>query len=498
MNTTKYISDIISHDEIKTWKQNEIILISSGTGTGKTYFISHTLNDTAMKDGKKVLLLEPRLVLKKQQKEIACGGASVIDVRSYQDLEQNNFSLSNYDYIVLDEAHYLFNDSEFNDFTNQSYEKIANSSAVKVWISATCDDVKIFFKQKSIEYREYHVNNGKIVGTLHMIENDEDIENVIELVIHNDRKLLVVINDTEKLLRFYKKYKDHASIILGSGNTRAKSKKMKKEISNEIKYLATNETFSKNILFATCAVDCGTNIKDWNFEEIVIDGIYDINQILQIVGRKRKMSDGDTITLFVKNISNRTLNGYNTATKRSIRAAQYFLEHGQSEYIKWRRGEGNHFKDKYEILYDVETPEGYIAKAVNEMKLLYFQNRIMRVSEMIHAHKHGLKHALEKAFGLLATEWADNTKPVLEDIMKQHFENGTNWWTKEERNAFANELGFTDKYNRVILSYKALNGVLKHEYGSEYRIKCSRKRKVVDGKSKIFDAVWSIEKIYKN
>ena len=68
-------------------------------------FINNRLAKIAKEQRQKILQLEPRLLLKKQQRKDA--DSSVIDVESYQAID-SIARFDQYSIIVLDECHYLF------------------------------------------------------------------------------------------------------------------------------------------------------------------------------------------------------------------------------------------------------------------------------------------------------------------------------------------------------------------------------------------------------
>ena len=150
--TTKYISDIIKSDDIADWKYGDNIVIYNGTGTGKTTFIKNRLAEVCRAKKKKILQLEPRLLLKRQQREDV--DSSVIDVESYQSL-CSSINLKKYEFVVLDECHYLFADSGINDLTDRHYEILNGLNAIKIWITATPDDVFEYFQKNQISYKLY-------------------------------------------------------------------------------------------------------------------------------------------------------------------------------------------------------------------------------------------------------------------------------------------------------------------------------------------------------
>lgn len=493
--TTKYLSEIISNEEISTWKPGDNIFLYNGTGTGKTTFINNRLAKIAKEHRQKILQLEPRLLLKKQQRKDA--DSSVIDVESYQAID-SIARFEQYSIIVLDECHYLFSDSGINDLTDRHYQILNSLKCIKIWITATPDDVFEYFRSNQIDYKLYpkEYTESKVLNEIYTYKSDEELENILEFVAHDTNvKAMVVMSNTKKLLKMYRKYEDVSSIVLGSGNLNGKTTKMKKAIASEIAKISDDKIFSgQKFLFGTSALDCGVSMRDYSFSIIIIDGIYDVQTIKQIVGRKRKQDDCDIAALYIRNISNSTLNGFNSAEKRWIKPAHTLLTKGIDYYLEWYLKNGNRYPDKHRIIRD-EKINGVLTKTVNDKKLTFFENRIQRTTDMIRRGKNGFLLTLKDAFGINVSPWNDDAKIYTEKILEDHYQKQTVWWNRSETQEFAKSLGFTDKYRHIITSYKAINSILENQYNSIYRIVCKRKKKKVDGKVKRFDNVWMIEKI---
>lgn len=493
--TTKFLSEIITKEEIATWKPGDNIVIYNGTGTGKTTFINNRLAEVARNQGQKILQLEPRLLLKRQQRKDV--DKSVIDVESYQSLDSMR-NLDKYAFVVSDECHYLFSDSGINDLTDRHYEILNDLECIKVWITATPDDVFDYFEINKIDYKLYpkEYTESKVISEIYTYKSDEELENILEFVAYGTNvKAMVVMSSTKKLLKMYKKYENLSSVVLGSGNFRGKTTKMKNEIADEIAEIAEKKKFSSaKFLFGTSALDCGVSMQDYSFSIVIIDGIYDIQTIKQIVGRKRKQGEFDTAALYIRNISNSTLNGFNSAEKRWIKPAHILLSNGIDYYLEWYLKNGNRYPDKHRIIRD-EKIDGVLTKIVNDKKLTFFENRIERTTEMICRGKNGFLLTLKDTFGINIQPWNDDASDFTEKLLEEHYEKGSVWWTKEETKVFAQTLGFTDKYRHIITSYKAINSILENEFKSKFRIECQRKRKKVDGKSKQFNSAWVIIKV---
>ena len=103
MKGSKYISEIISEEEITTW-ENQNILITAPTGAGKSYFIKNKLYDYALAMIKKILYLLPRLdtVLQFRDEIQRDKKTDIITIKSYQEIEKRELKkvetdLSNYE-----------------------------------------------------------------------------------------------------------------------------------------------------------------------------------------------------------------------------------------------------------------------------------------------------------------------------------------------------------------------------------------------------------------
>lgn len=102
----------------QNWTEG-LYLVDAPCGTGKSYFVFHTLYPFAKENNKKLIVFSNRNALKRQQ-ELQAEGTD-IELITYQKLEYNQYlngdwnvrrsvpdlmqELEGYDYIVLDEAH---------------------------------------------------------------------------------------------------------------------------------------------------------------------------------------------------------------------------------------------------------------------------------------------------------------------------------------------------------------------------------------------------------
>ena len=205
----EYLADRIG-EQFKEWTPvkddkslGDTIFISSPTGSGKTHFILKVLLPYALSNGKKILYLVNRTVLKEQlEKEIrGCSYAlqDSIEVELYQKIEGKilkleeelccsefeagyfqalrDYNIANelnirmpvckkeyhvnfhkvmeyykkFDYVICDEAHYFLMDSNYNTNTIISYRFVKElfSRKIRIYMSATIDQLKEYVKKEN-------------------------------------------------------------------------------------------------------------------------------------------------------------------------------------------------------------------------------------------------------------------------------------------------------------------------------------------------------------
>ena len=109
--TNTHISDIIPPSEFEAnWVVGSKILISAGTGTGKTHFIMNQLYNHCVVNEKNALVLANRTNLVNQWKADYLEQKTNYKIATYQSYEKialgGELSLNDYQFIVLDECHY--------------------------------------------------------------------------------------------------------------------------------------------------------------------------------------------------------------------------------------------------------------------------------------------------------------------------------------------------------------------------------------------------------
>ncbi|HCL4559293.1 hypothetical protein AL713_15920 [Clostridium botulinum] len=346
-------------EEYKKWNMGDIIKINAQTGTGKTYFIKNKLipnleeyqnllyicNRTNLKRQLKKDLLEQFdekipyvknengryklkngkriLDIKELDKITTIGNVTITSYHAIQNSELdreykiNNIN-ANYDYIVMDECHYIFADGSFNNKCRLAFDKLIKENyhfSIKIFISATMDDIE-YCIDKSTEYIlgskpkvwQYTTKiDYSYVNTKYFIKIDDIIQTIKND--KSDEKWLVFVSDLNVGEKIIDEIGKDKSSLIKAGT------KNNKELNNII----NNSKFEKKVLVSTKALDNGINIDDKKMTNMVIM-TWDKITFIQMLGRKRiDIENAQEINLYIptrykKSFSSK-INTYNKKRK---------------------------------------------------------------------------------------------------------------------------------------------------------------------------------------
>ncbi len=300
----KYISSIIPLNDIKNWEKGNRIIISAQTGSGKSEFVKNVLYDYCEKNNKSILLLSNRVALKNQNAESIGKKAEIIDLKNYQELEvrilssTNTFDemIKNYDYIIYDEAHYIFSDSEFNRNTDLIIKPLINTPDHSVFVFITATPQALLDYQPNYHFRYTADYDYSYIKNVYFYSGYDTVETIIRSVSPKEKALFFGSN-AERTLELKRKF-ENSSFICSKGN------RLRQFVDQEaLEQIEQEERFSKKLLFSTKVLDNGINIKDSDVRHVIIDMIDPIS-FLQCLGRKRVLAEEDTITLYIKEYHN--------------------------------------------------------------------------------------------------------------------------------------------------------------------------------------------------
>lgn len=493
----KWVSEVVTIKEIESWKDNSIITISAGTGSGKSYFIKNILYAIAKRDNKRILMLIHRNNCVNQfQMEIERDSKTdVIDIKTYQSIESVRkrggiYNLEQYDYIVCDEFHYFMSDASFNQFTDLSLDAILdNKNAIRIFTSATGSNMKHYLndhKHKNLKTINYSVKSDyKHVNKLQFFYKDETIEDYVKTAIDTKTKTMFFIQSASKAFALYDKYREHSMFNCG------KSGKYYKHVDKQkVEDMLKNEKFDDLILFTTTVMDAGVNIVDNNLHHIVVD-VKDTDTMIQCIGRKRLNGKDDHVNLYLKAVSNQQLGGIETHENNKMKTAEYFIVHGQRMLVK----------NNYRVLHDKfvyeELTDTGIELKLN--KLMYFKSltnilEIHRIKKYYGKHSY-CRYLTEEVFRHNHFTVLEITKEVAD--MKDYLESmvGEVMLKPSDRAELIEMINVRDgRNNKLLKSIETLNGAIK-ENGLDYTIEQFSISKMIEGKRKRYNFAWKIRRL---
>lgn len=496
----KRVTDIITPDDIKGWADGDTIAISAGTGAGKSYFIKNVLYEVAMHENSKILMLVHRSNCVAQfGKEITRDKKSdVIDIMTYQKLEyeslnDNAIDLSQYKYIVSDEFHYFIADAGFNNTTDVSFNQIiSQANAIKIFMSATGEDVKDYIKNIcGIETINFKLKlDYSFIKKLSFFHEDETMEVFIRKAISNNQKAIFFIQSVEKAYNLYRKFKQHSLFNCSKNN----GKYYKYVDAEKIDNMLEEEHFDELILITTSCLDAGVNIIDQNLCHIVID-IKDIGSLIQCMGRKRIQHKDDKIYVYIKAINNQKLGSIETGLRKKLKMANYLSDNGTKAFLKKYPRK----IDEANIIYDEcssNSDSELCIKKVNELMRFKKSRDIELIQSMKKLGKLGYCKYLAKKFGFYDAKKGYLYKITNENNdLESYLTNNVDkvMLTKNDRKDLIDRIDL--KSNGKQLKGKAtLNSALA-ERELPYEIIQYSTSRVVNGKKKNYKSVWEIKRI---
>lgn len=333
MNNIIHFSDLVTLQNIMSWKYGDMILGTAGTGNGKSYFIKNDLYDYCKAHNMTILFLTNRNILKAQflQEIKTDKKQDVITIMNYQKVEtmlMYNVPMEQYDFIVADEIHYIFGDADFNRNTELIIEWLIDiNCSVKILLSATSEHIKNYLEvhrkipliNYSIERNNNHINN------VYFYENNDVLMKML-FELPPDEKA-IYFGNADKVYQASQDLSD-AEFLCSTNSRYSKSSNI--DITDQI---VESEKFECQVLCTTSVLDNGVSIKDEAVKHVIID-YFDIDTIIQCIGRKRVLYEGDKINIYIRNRSSKSLKMSLTNFNLQIAQVKYLKDYGVEEFVK--------------------------------------------------------------------------------------------------------------------------------------------------------------------
>lgn len=395
---SKYVEDVIK-DDYKKWLGNLIVFIEAPTGSGKTTFILDKLVDFAASEGKRILYLVNRDILKKQldkkidnlkielckpnDNEFNENLNKAIEVKLYQSIEAEcranpqiiKSDTCEYQYIVADECHYFLTDSVFNTYTQFSYEWImakigytnlifisATIERIKTWITERMNVKKIVSLDEVGGLRNVCGKSVAFVGiNIYVIEYllENDYSFVVPKVLNSMQEIEVVIENEGggKWLIFIDSIKEGEEIVKSLKKSGIDAlfidsflKDHDYNVQRTVKEISKIESFSEQVLVATAVLDNGVSINDMEVRNLIIK-TDTREEFIQMLGRKRRLNNEKILNVYILKRSE----GYFSQRLKNIQGQlEFMIKHDSVNLEEIMESDMNYFfaKRAYYLLWD--------------------------------------------------------------------------------------------------------------------------------------------------
>ena len=546
------MSDVIGNEYLK-WRKRDIIKIHAQTGTGKTYFIKKCLipniegyetllyvcNRTNLKRQLKKDLLEQFgfsvpylknddgeyifdnkgnkiLDIDLLDKTTTIGNITITSYHAIQDsILDSKYGLGDYDleydYIIMDECHYILADGAFNNKCRLAFDELIKNNSynsIKIFISATMDELQYPISKmlegllgKKPTLWDYTTGIDYSYVDIKYFTYIQDIITTIR----NDRtdnKWLIFVSDLEDAKEIKNIVgEDKCSIIKAGDKT------------DELKNIIANSKFDCKVLITTKAMDNGINFSDDKLTNIVIMA-WDKITFIQMLGRKRvDIDNAQKINLYIPtrlkksfltklrnykhkrekiDLLKNDINLFNRQNDNDLKKIAkmedlFYRDHKTGEWALNKVGNYRLWKDtenfeKIKSEFDIFGKFTFVLKQLEWMDLIdtfdeginYIEN--VRFDDEVIA----LEEFLEKMFidkSVLLK--AENRKELIEKI---NLIDGRHSSTKEN-------------IVRYVKNIKTLNSQLKHTLKLNYQIKEFETSRVINNEKKKFKKAWKIIKL---
>ena len=401
-----YVTDIVGED-FKGWENGRKAIIA-GTGMGKTSFIMDVLLPYAIKQSGDYYLVDPKKKVRilylcnrrplKQQLIRAifgdgkehwldeyerlkwdmqdCLTFEYIDVMTYQKLQKDLKEspekvkewLDRYTYIVCDEAHYFYDDSDFNDDTELAYMCIEQmvSSKVVIYMSATADLLLYPWlldgSYKNMQIYQVPKQNA-CIDEIRFYYRDNELELLLESI-PADEKALLFAKSTATLRKLKKQFGDKMRCYCSAGNKNGAMDKLSDCIDENGKLLP-------QILGTTTVLYNGVDVKDRTVKHIFIEQ-ENPQEVIQEIGRKRPLDANDTCKLYLRGIGKKQLESMKEQNDYNMQPGVAYLEGGEAWKTFLDLPDANERISPHSVLnYDHKTQTYH----VNAMKMGLYQHR---------------------------------------------------------------------------------------------------------------------------
>lgn len=482
----QYVTDVIG-EEYKKWNKGDIIKIKTQTGSGKSYFIKNTLipyideiNNLKIFNEFKVLILTNRIALSRQTKNDLLKKYNMqipsnlknldkikqiknITLMNYQSLNEyimneSNFNVNYYDYIICDEIQYIFEDS-FTGNTELALNELiykSNKESIKIFMSATMEQIDNIINKSNCRMWEYDTNRDYSYLIPHTYSKQEQLIKQINDDKSKDKWLIFVasIQKGKDLLKELQKNNIDAVMIYKG----RRDKKSREEFNNII----TKEKFNSKVLITTKLLDNGINIMDDEVKNIVVNS-WSRENLIQSIGRVRfkSLKEAYNINLYLDEKTHKQVWGKLNAIDKTLKHFELLIA-DKNEFNKKFRNKlnklpnGIHLDKNNQFIFDKVTYANLLKTKIEMTNLEKDFDSISYINKQL-----SWLGIDDKEIIRLEEIQAKQTNDEIEEYVLSLLNKPLN---KEQQEELTNIIIVRDEYNRLQKSYSKINEYLENNY----------------------------------
>lgn len=423
------ISDLITEDEMSRWTEKDLITINAGTGVGKTHFIKNKLYEFILNNENNLFNCTPKILVlqhrtaNKNQTQIDVED-KLINVMTYQYLNANvrDIDLSDYKYIVCDECQFFTDDATFNRTTDAALNYILHTPAIKIFMTATGTNALPTIKEVMYNNFDYYnifeyiipqsydyVKNVTYYRSYKQTEEHylQRECSIINDILKKGEKIIIFINDKEKGIELYKKYKGKAMFncslrnnfsadgTLEKGINSNKNIKLEKDYSKyvnteHLNYLLENCKLPEeiSILITTTCMDAGVNILDTSVKTIIFNNIFETSAFIQCLGRRRMVNSEDYIRdVYIRPMSNNGIRIREYKMKNIFDMTNEFLQYNTDDKID--KYIMNHINNKDNFAPLIKIVPKYISETRFALNIMLWSKNYFAQDELTRMKEYG-------------------------------------------------------------------------------------------------------------
>jgi hypothetical protein len=483
-----WATDVIG-DDYKNWNR-EKVLLGLGTGRGKTTFALSIYCPYLIKQGKSILYLCNRKELFKQieRELVRLKLVDYVTLTTYQKVEnliRKKDTIPNYDVYICDEAHYFLADSEFNLYTDLSYNHILRQKeATILYMTATYHNIftRLKLDDNIPEDRIYLLPTDYSYVNKVCWYKGKQLYGIVDTILRTttEDKILYFCNGITRMEKFYKHYSPKKSTEKDSKysietnlkymdficSDYAASPFVKKHSNPDaiIKDVYGGYSFNNRILISTKCLDNGVDFKDRNIKHIICD-IYDLESAMQCLGRKRILDDNDTCTFYIRNYQHYECKTFYDQVVNELAPVQLFDQYYNNWVLQY--GNDRSFKNST-IFYDFEV--------TNEWHINQLRYDKLKNDEIIIKNMMDKKKILTASYRVLVSNYLGNSvndrNEIVDTVIQERIKTALDIFletnvdkqlSKEEQSELIDIYDIHDAYGRKKKSIKVINSHLEED-----------------------------------